>query len=592
MIVRGLGQGMNPAIQGYNDSAAWSSLVRTGHRSRERAFSRSKVVIPTFILENRPLTVTSLSASGTRCTLKVASTAGLSEGQEIMIAGAVPAEYNGTALAIHIVDATTLAYDALKAPPSVAGGRIVAKARDVTESDLPHSYRFQVALEVSYVDAMERLTTLRLPYLFAGKPTALYNGPGSNPAGHIVSDWLDHPDIPADAKFGLWTVTENQLGAASPPGTLPVSWTTSSFIDRHEGLLENRPGGRYSGLSFVDNNAAVSQSSIEPFIDGQGGGMQGFWPCQMLIDYARDDRVVAIWGDSIGDGVGEGSIGSGSDGDAMGSVRRNKGYMERAVDETLGLNIAINLSRGADGYKYLGLPGNIDKRLNLLKLANPTHVWWEMVHNDLYLSDGDFRDKARRVFAQIRASLPGVVHVHSLCTPDARAGIVVSAISAKNGIVGVEIADTSQLRDGQKVTISGVAPAGYNGSFPIRIVNATTLTYAPAHLPAEPPTGDHIVCNGQFTTESQQSASAAFSGPHSSRSRKNGMIRTRLPPFDIVSRVFDIGLAAESGYSGRADPETGRWKADGTPFLFTADGTHPNSHGHSMIAAAVPEDFI
>ncbi|KAA0699832.1 SGNH/GDSL hydrolase family protein [Neorhizobium sp. P12A] len=591
-VVRGLGQGMHATTQTYNTSAAWSSLVRTGHRSKTRAFSRSKIVIPTFILENKLLSVTSLRAEGDIGTLKVASTSGLVEGQQIEIFGASPAEYNGTALTIHIVDATTITYLMRKAPASSpATGKISAQTREFMEVDLPHAYRFQVALEVSYVDALAGLTTRRLPYLFSGERTALYNGPGSNPSGSIVSDWLDHPEIPADAKFGLWTVTENQLGPASPAGTLPVSWNTCSFINRHEGIVENSRGPD-TNISFIDVDAAVSRTSVNPFNSGQGGGTQGFWPCQMLIEYDPGDKAVAIWGDSIGDGVGEGSIGSGSHGDAMGSNRRNRGYVERAVDETLGLNIAANLSKGGDGYKYLSLTGNIGKRLNLLALANPTHIWWQMVHNDVYLDDAQFRSDAAKVFQQVRPILPDVVHVHSLCTPDASSSLPVSSLTADGTTVTVRISDTSVLIDGQNVTMSGVSPRDYAGTFPIRIIDPTTFTYSLAEIPSAPPAGTRIVCNGQFTTETQQTAGLAFGDATSSRGRKNEIIRTRTAPFDIMSRIFDPNPTAEGGYSGASASETSRWKADGTPWRYTFDGTHPNSHGYSSIAASVPDDFI
>jgi lysophospholipase L1-like esterase len=591
-VTRGLGQGMNAATQAYNRSAAWSSLVRTGHRGKARAFARSKVVIPTFILDNKALSVTGLTAEGATCMLKVASTAGLVEGQQIEISGAAPAEYNGTAFTIHIVDASTITYTMRKAPSSSsATGMISVKTREIMEVDLPHAYRFQVALEVSYVDALSGLTTRRLPYLFSGEKTALYNGPGSNPSGNIVSDWLDHPEIPADAKFGLWTVTENQLGAASPAGTLPVSWNTSSFIDRDEGIVENSRSPD-AGVSFVNADAAVSRTSLNPFISGQGGGTQGFWPCQMLIEYDQSDKVVALWGDSIGDGVGEGAIGSGAYGDAMGSARRNKGYLERAVDETLGLNIAVNLSRGGDGYKYLSLSGNIEKRLNLLALANPTHIWWHMIHNDLYLSDAVFRNDAAKVFQQVVAILPDAAHVHSLCAPDASSQLPVSSLTAEGETVTVRISDTSMLIDGQSVTISGVSPSEYAGTFPIHIVDAATFTYSVTKTPSAPPAGTRIICNGQFTTAKQQTANPTLGDAKSSRGRKNAIIRTKTAPFNINSRIFDPNPAAESGYSGTPASETSLWKADGTPWRYTFDGTHPNSHGYSSIAAAVPKDLI
>lgn len=591
-VVRGLGQGMNPATQAYNSSRAWSSLVRTGHYSRARAFSRSKVVIPTFILQSKDLSVVTLTAEGTTCTLKVGSTAGLVEGQQIIVSGASPAEYSGTAFTIHIVDATTITYLLPKAPSSAAAaGKITAKTREIMEIDLPHSYKFQVALEVRYVDALSGLTTLRIPYLFFGQRTALYNGPGSNPSGNIVSDWLEHPEIPADAKFGLWTVTENQLGAASPAGTLPVTWNTSSFIDRHEGIVENGSGAD-AGISFVTADAAVSRNSVNAFSPHQGGATQGFWPCQMLIDYDPSDRVVTLWGDSIGDGVGEGTSGSGGYGDAMGSPRRNKGYLERAVDETLGLNIATNLSRGSDGYKYLSLAGNIEKRLNLLTLANPTHIWWQMIHNDVYLSDSLFTHGAARVFSQVKGVLPKAVHIHSLCTPDASCNMPVASISANGSTVTVRMADTSVLIDGQEVTMSGVSPAAYVGTFPIHIVDATSFVYQLARPAAGPPAGSRIVCNGQFTTEKQQLASPAFADPKAGRGSKNALIRSRTAPFDLMAKIFDPNEAAEIGYSGTPTSETGRWKADGTAWPFTWDGTHPNSHGCSTIAAAVPKGLI
>lgn len=585
-VVRGLGQGMHVATQTYNGSKAWSSLVRTGHRSRARSFSRSKVVIPTFILQSRDLSVVGLTADGTTCMLKVDSTAGLVEGQQIMVSGAVPAEYNGTAMTIHIVDATTITYPLRKPPSSVAAtGKIAAKTREIMELDLPHSYKFQVALEVHYVDALAGLTIRRIPYLFSGQKTALYNGPGSNPSGHIVSDWLEHTEIPADAKFGLWTVTENQLGTASPAGTLPVSWNTSSFIDRHEGIVENI-NGTDAGISFVDADAAVSRNAVSAFSSRQGGFTQGFWPCQMLIDYDPADKVVALWGDSIGDGVGEGTLGSGRYGDTMGSERRNRGYLERAVDETLGHNIAVNLSKGSDGYKYLSLSGNIDKRLKLLALANPTHIWWQMIHNDVYLPDSQFASDAAKVFSQVRAALPDTLHLHSLCTPDAVATISVSSLTAEGTVVSAKIADTSALIDGQEVAILGVTPAGYAGTFPIRIVDATTFTYTIAQPQAAPPAGARILCDGAFTTVKQQTINPAFARVASGRTSKNDLIRGRKAPFDRVSAVFDPSASIESG-SG-----DGRWKPDGTAWPFTWDGTHPNSHGHSVIAAAVPKDLI
>jgi hypothetical protein len=148
------------------------------------------------------------------------------------------------------------------------------------------------------------------------------------------------------------------------------------------------------------------------------------------------------------------------------------------------------------------------------------------------------------------------------------------------------------LIDGQDVTMSGVSPRDYAGTFPIRIIDPTTFTYSLAEIPSAPPAGTRIVCNGQFTTETQQTAGLAFGDATSSRGRKNEIIRTRTAPFDIMSRIFDPNPTAEGGYSGASASGTSRWKADGTPWRYTFDGTHPNSHGYTSIAAAVPDDLI
>jgi hypothetical protein len=82
--------------------------------------------------------ITSLTSSGTTATATVASTAGYTSGDKIIVAGANQPEYNGT-FAITVVDATHFTYTFAGSATSPATGTITADA----SGGLPHAYNLR-----------------------------------------------------------------------------------------------------------------------------------------------------------------------------------------------------------------------------------------------------------------------------------------------------------------------------------------------------------------------------------------------------------------------------------------------------------------
>jgi hypothetical protein len=247
---------------------------------------------------------------------------------------------------------------------------------------------FQFAIEpVAKLATSGLAASPKKMFTFAGSNTAVYAGPGTNYKGYVESDWLYlDTAIAADQSFAIWDLTEDaaQAGASLPNDNSGGS----SYINRYEGSIQ---------AATSQMGTLLTVDAITPFASGQGGGSSSSTPAFLIIDYDDSDIVIGIDGDSTGQGVGEGNIGSGTTSDVLGTVKGNTGWIARGVNEKLGLNYALNMAKASDGTKYKALTGSMRLRHSLMRRANPTHIFDGDGINDL-TGNGSNRVKTWVVF--------------------------------------------------------------------------------------------------------------------------------------------------------------------------------------------------
>jgi lysophospholipase L1-like esterase len=281
----------------------------------------------------------------------------------------------------------------------------------ITDTDWPTNLSYQVGVEYPFNNSFSGIPT-RITVKFSGANSVNYVN--TDHSGFIVSDIVDFGStVPANTFFGLWTTVENT--GATGTGGLPYQVTAS---DNYQAGYERYTGNVLSTSSLVSANTALTASSITPVGNTQSGVNTILTPCMMLIQCNSHAKSIVGVGDSIMYGVGEGNLGSNANGDSMGSALGNAGYSARWINEVLGYNF-VNFGRGSDGFKYY-TTATWKYRLQLLTLANPTHILCQNGHNDVMLSGGapTILGFAQSCYAGIRAAVPGVPIIQACITPN------------------------------------------------------------------------------------------------------------------------------------------------------------------------------
>lgn len=188
---------------------------------------------------------------------------------------------------------------------------------------------------------------------------------------------------------------------------------------------------------------------------------------------------------------------------------------------------------------------------------------------------------AASVGDQIRTAVPAAKLIRALVTPDAKSTRSVTSLTSSGTTVTATVASTADLATGQPIVISGATPTTYNGTYAITVVDGTTFTYTAGSAPASSPAMGTVAYSNQFANAAGQTVNTGFA-PSSYRGFLNPRIKA-LDPLLGITGYIDPNPYLENNPSG----QDGLWASDGTPNRYVWDGTHPNSGGHAAAAAAV-----
>lgn len=452
-----------------------------------------------------------------------------------------------------------------------------AGTNPVTDTDFVDDYNFQVGFEVGYKNALTGIGARKMFTFGGGSQTARYLAASAPSTGCIVSDTLTL-DAYVEAKdfFGLWTTIEATGQGANK---IPYTRASSNYLQRFVGYVQN-------ATSNIAADTARSATSITSALTTQGGGNVYFTPCMLLIE-TDDGRVFGVnMSDSIGYGVGEGTPAGSQNGDGLGSPLGNNGMVDRALFENLGCT-SVNLSKGSDGNKFLMTPANSAKRLQLLALANPTHVVNGNVHNDITTASTAITPWTTITnFAQYdTCSANGNDYIA------VQPGVGQTGATAPSGLLGGIIdgtviwsylcahAGTSTPR-GAVTVLSQMAK--FNAMIAAAVPNAKIIGMLPT--PDSTSTAQWTSVDNAGTP-TQVANTNGWGGAGSRRSLVAAVMRTLHPALGLTS-VFDPSKYLEYNFP----TETSLWAFDGTAFHLTPDGTHVGSDGAVLGAAALTAD--
>lgn len=453
------------------------------------------------------------------------------------------------------------------------------------DTDLPDPLYFQCALEPVFQPLRTGLAARTLLYKSGGAKFASYNGPGTNPACLLESDWLYHPYISpgSNNRFGLYTYVERQSGT----GAVCYSDNGSGYVERGEGYKIFNAGSSPAGPQLA-NDPVLNVTALDALTASQTGGTPTLTPAFMILDYGTEVKVIALSGDSIGQQVGEGVAGSGTTSDGLGSALRNCGYPARGVVETLGLSPAVNLAKASDGTKFSAQVGAMRGRLARLRRANPTHLLMEEVLNDfgtggLTASVANWAANTFYGYGEVRLN-GGNAYIVT------RGG----QSAASGGPTGTG----ASITDGQAIWRylgGGGTAIGTDRQY---IIYSRLAQVAAAYRTAVPglkicktlPTQSATPSTDSWATTANQTPTYS-AGDTVPRGKLFGLLFADRTAGDktIGDTWFEPGAATisgvkfEDGYDGTVAGLTGKFGVNGTANFLTADGGHPNSVGHKGI---------
>lgn len=278
-----------------------------------------------------------------------------------------------------------------------------------------------------------------------------------------------------------------------------------------------------------------------------------------------------------GNGVGEGGAGSGVISDSWGDAQGNKGLFDRGIYRNAPATTLVNLGKGSEQLEYASKPLAMRYRLQMLALANPTHIVNGLIHNDLSdttQSPTWLASTAYLIGDTVRVTGQGVYVCTQAGTSAASGGPTgTGAAIADNSVVWAYISN-DQSGEGLRVwRMLGHAYA----------VNRRAREAAPAAkllgFCAEP--GVTLVANGGADPATEQTVLGGFGGPTSRRGLWNVLIRADDPLLQIDGYI-ETNAAIE--YLGA---DTSKWDHAGTANRLTIDGVHHNSTGYEAVAAAI-----
>jgi hypothetical protein len=196
---------------------------------------------------------------------------------------------------------------------------------------------------------------------------------------------------------------------------------------------------------------------------------------------------------------------------------------------------------------------------------------------------------------KIRQVVPAIKIMGETVSPDGSGAQTVPITNAAYSGTSLTLTVASGALVGQNVTVAGLAPAGFNGTFPVTGNNGTSVTVAIASgLPSLATTIGTL--NSLLTNLQDQTASPGFGASNSARSYINDYIRKKYGAnHDAVLGYvgyLDLGAATEAGNPTTRANETAKWAPllDGSGRQVESgasqDRTHPVSS--SIVASIIP----
>lgn len=442
-----------------------------------------------------------------------------------------------------------------------------AGSNPIADANFADDYNFQVGFETNYASATTGLAPRKM-FTFGGSQTAQYLAASPPSTGYIISDVLDlGADIPAQQFFGLWTTVEHPAQGANK---IPYTRNGSNFLQRYGGIVT-------SATSNIANDVTRSATSVSPMTSAQSGASTYFTPVMLLIETDSALPFIVHLTDSLGYGVGEGQPGSGSNGDGLGSPLSNNGLVDRAIYETLGYS-SVNFGKGGDRIKFLATPANWEKRAQLLKLANPTHVIHGNIHNDL-----------GEIFPINNWVASTAIAKWDTCAANGNSYICVKA--GTTGTVSVSgtgggIIDGTVIWAQLQTHPAGSGPRSSTvTAAQMAAVHEQIQTLLPGiKIIAMLPTPD-AASTDAWASVANQTPPVGMGPAGSRRSLNATMMRNKHPVLGITD-TFDPSAFLEDSFP----TETSKWVSNGAPSYVTNDGTHPNSTGYKLAMPALTHD--
>lgn len=442
----------------------------------------------------------------------------------------------------------------------------------IVDTNFADDYNFQVGFEQGYTPALTGIAPRKM-FTFGGTTIASYLAASPPSDGYIVSDILDLGSyVESDEFYGLWTTVE--AAARTGSNKIPYTRNASNFLQKYIGTISA------AGVSQIDAGSAQLATSITSSTLNQWGASNYYSPCMLLIETDSGVPFVVCLGDSIAYGVGESVTGSGSYGDGVGSPLSNLGFVERGIHENLKYSV-VNFSKGSDGNKYLATQENWAKRKKLLALANPTHVILQNVFNDIGPTITVSNIAVSTAYAKWNVGLAGG-NLY-ICVKAGTTGGTAPTWNTSGGIVD----GTAQWA----YLMADPGTAFKRGAALVIAQMAAVTEQIAATVPGVPIIGNRPTVQSSSTdawaTTANQTTGQQFT-PTNSRRWLAGQIIAARNYLLRLSAVIDTNQFIEDGYPS----ETGKWVANGSASYLTNEGTHPNSVGHAVMAAAITADLF
>lgn len=249
----------------------------------------------------------------------------------------------------------------------------------VLEIDLPEPYDFALTGEYPFFEGLTGIPTdTRVKAKVVGTEDSVFSYVPGGPQ-YVVFEVKFPQVVPRLAAYGLWLTQECVAGRSGAVTNKQIMKAQggSSQIQRNQGFVavSNPSAGHIATDAGMTLTAVNAPSSSQTGVNvPMGAGV-------IIVPMPPSKPSILANGNSIEAGNQEGYGASGIFGDASGDQYGNRGYVTRLAQK-LGRSVA-QLSKGSDRDSYRLTAGNYARRLAMLSVVNPTHVFDMNPHNEI-----------------------------------------------------------------------------------------------------------------------------------------------------------------------------------------------------------------